>query len=78
MTVRISVPGDADRVYADEIIVAGNDGQPKADLNPRFVAALMGVPWDWLTHSTSEATDSSPKPPPERSANCSTGSEADQ
>jgi hypothetical protein len=36
----------------------GNDGPPKADLNPRFVAALMGVPWDWLTPSTSVATDS--------------------
>jgi hypothetical protein len=36
----------------------GNDGPPKADLNPRFVAALMGVPWDWLTPSTSVETDS--------------------
>ena len=36
----------------------GPDGSPKADLNPRFVAALMGVPWDWLTPSTSVATDS--------------------
>jgi hypothetical protein len=36
----------------------GGSGSPKADLNPRFVAALMGVPWDWLTPSTSEATDS--------------------
>ena len=37
---------------------AGNDGSPKADLNPRFVAALMGVPWDWLNPSTSVETDS--------------------
>jgi hypothetical protein len=36
----------------------GNDGPPKADLNPRFVAALMGVPWDWLTPSTSVETAS--------------------
>jgi hypothetical protein len=36
----------------------GDTGSPKADLNPRFVAALMGVPWDWLTPSTSVATDS--------------------
>jgi hypothetical protein len=36
----------------------GESGSPKADLNPRFVAALMGVPWDWLTPSTSVATDS--------------------
>ena len=34
----------------------GSSGSPKADLNPRFVAALMGVPWDWLTPSTSVAT----------------------
>lgn len=36
-------------------------GKNRADLNPQFVAALMGVPQDWLTHSTSEATDSSPR-----------------
>ena len=36
----------------------GNDGSPAADLNPRFVAALMGLPWDWLTPYISEATDS--------------------
>ena len=36
----------------------GNDGEPKADLNPRFVAALMGVPWDWLNPCTSVGTDS--------------------
>ncbi len=39
------------------ITPAGNDGSPKADLNPRFIAALMGVPWGWLTPSTLEATD---------------------
>ena len=36
----------------------GTDGERKADLNPRFVAALMGVPWDWLNPCTSVATDS--------------------
>jgi hypothetical protein len=36
----------------------GNDGPPRADLNPRFVAALMGVPWDWLNPSTSVETAS--------------------
>ena len=36
----------------------GNDGAPRADLNPRFVASLMGVPWDWLNPCTSVATDS--------------------
>ena len=41
----------------------GSDGSPRADLNPRFVAALMGVPWDWLTLSISEGTDSSPLAP---------------
>ena len=34
----------------------GKPGQPKADLNPQFVAALMGVPKDWLTPYTSEET----------------------
>ncbi len=36
----------------------GEIGSPRADLNPFFVAALMGLPWDWLTHSTSEVTAS--------------------
>lgn len=35
----------------------GNTGSNKADLNPRFVAALMGVPWDWLNPCTPVATD---------------------
>jgi hypothetical protein len=30
----------------------GDTGSPKADLNPRFVAALMGVPWDWAMPCT--------------------------
>lgn len=34
----------------------GKPGQPRADLNPQFVAALMGVPKDWLTPYTSEET----------------------
>jgi hypothetical protein len=34
----------------------GKPGQPQADLNPRFVAALMGVPQDWLTPYTSGET----------------------
>lgn len=37
---------------------AGNTGPNKADLNPRFVAALMGVPWDWLNPCTSVETAS--------------------
>lgn len=43
---------------------AGTPGSPGADLNPRFVEALMGVPAGWadplvsLTASTSSATDS--------------------
>jgi hypothetical protein len=36
----------------------GESGSPKADLNPRFVAALMGVPWDWLTPCMPVATAS--------------------
>jgi hypothetical protein len=30
----------------------------RVDLNPRFVEALMGVPQNWLTPSTSVETDS--------------------
>ena len=50
----------------------GPNGSPRADLNPRFVAALMGLPWDWLTPSTSAATASSlnaPQPPGSNSPN---------
>lgn len=50
----------------------GLTGSPKADLNPRFVASLMGVPWDWLTPSTSAATGSSPSAPLPHSANSPT------
>ena len=56
-----------------QITSGGNDGSPRADLNPRFVAALMGLPWDWLMHFTSEETDSSPKPPVKRSASSGVG-----
>jgi hypothetical protein len=44
----------------------GDSGSPKVDLNPSFVAALMGLPWDWLMPSTSAGTGSSlsaPLPP---------------
>jgi len=37
---------------------AGADGSPKVDLNPFFVATLMGLPKDWLTLSTSAVTAS--------------------
>lgn len=36
----------------------GPTGSPRADLNPFFVATLMGLPMDWLTHSTSAVTAS--------------------
>ena len=51
----------------------GNDGPPKADLNPRFVAALMGVPWDWLTLSISGGTDSSRSAQQKRSDSSTSG-----
>jgi hypothetical protein len=35
----------------------GQRGSQKVDLNPWFVATLMGLPPDWLTHSTSAVTD---------------------
>jgi hypothetical protein len=34
----------------------GDAGQPAADLNPRFVEALMGIPQGWLTPCTSVGT----------------------
>ena len=42
----------------DEATKVGTDGLQRVDLNPFFVAALMGLPTDWLTHSTSAVTDS--------------------
>jgi hypothetical protein len=51
----------------------GHDGSPKVDLNPWFVASLMGLPADWLTHSTSAVTDSCRKQQQKQSDNYSTG-----
>jgi hypothetical protein len=34
----------------------GTGGSARVDLNPWFVACLMGLPMDWLTHSDSEVT----------------------
>ena len=34
----------------------GSGGSPTVDLNPFFVATLMGLPMDWLTLSTSAVT----------------------
>lgn len=45
----------------------GTPTSPRADLNPRFVAALMGLPWDWLIHSTSAETGWSPNAGPKQS-----------
>jgi len=61
--------------HAPTTTTDGPNGSRKADLNHRFVAALMGVPWDWLTPSTSAATDSCPPQPQKPSSNSSTGSE---
>jgi len=52
-------------------------GENRADLSPQFVAALMGVPQDWLTHSTSEATDWSPPQQQKPSSSFSTGQTSD-
>lgn len=51
-----TLAGEASR-HAPTTATDGPDGSPRADLNPPFVAALMGVPWGWLTPSTLEATD---------------------
>jgi hypothetical protein len=53
----------------------GKNGSPQADLNPRFVEALMGLPDGWsdplasLTDSTCSATDSSRNAPQKQSDN---------
>jgi len=67
-----TLPAAASR-HAPTTTTDGPNGSPKADLNPRFVAALMGVPWDWLTPSTSAGTDSCPPQPPTPSSNSSNG-----
>ncbi|MGB5760819.1 MAG: hypothetical protein WBM50_28145, partial [Acidimicrobiales bacterium] len=45
-----TLAGDAASHQAETTTPDGNNGSPRADLNPWFVAALMGLPWDWLTH----------------------------
>jgi hypothetical protein len=50
-------------LQAETTLPDGTTGSPRADLNPSFVASLMGLPPDWLTHSISEATVSSPNAP---------------
>lgn len=55
----------------------GSTGLPRADLNPRFVAALMGLPWDWLTPYTSAATDSCPSAPQKPGPNSPNDSESE-
>ena len=69
----LTLAGEASR-HDQTTPTDGPNGQPKADLNPRFVAALMGVPWDWLILSTSEATGSCPTVPPKHSDNSPTDS----
>ena len=44
---------------------------PPGDLNPFFVASLMGLPPDWLTHSTSAVTALCHKQRMKQSANYS-------
>jgi hypothetical protein len=51
-----TLPGTASLQH-ETTPTAGNNGSTKVDLNPWFVASLMGLPPDWLTHSTSAVTD---------------------
>ena len=55
VTHGLTLAGEASR-HDQTITPDGPTGSPKADLNPFFVATLMGLPPDWLTHSTSEVT----------------------
>lgn len=54
--------------------VVGPNGLQRVDLNPAFVATLMGLPPDWLTPYTSAATDSSHNARPKHGHNLSQGS----
>jgi hypothetical protein len=49
----------------------GHNGSAKVDLNPWLVATLMGLPADWLTHSTSAVTDLCRKQQQQQSGNSS-------
>ena len=59
---RPGAPGDLRRnspgLRSVATTTGGADGSPKVDLNPFFVATLMGLPMDWLTLSTSAVTAS--------------------
>lgn len=44
---------------AETTTTDGENGSPKADLNPFFVAMLLGLPADWGIHSTSSEMVSS-------------------
>lgn len=50
----------------------GTNGSPRADLNPSFVASLMGLPPGWLMLSTSEVMVSSRNALQKQSDNSST------
>lgn len=45
--------------HSGEMLMGGSNGSEKADLSPYFVASLMGLPEDWLIHSTLEEMVSS-------------------
>jgi len=67
-----TLPGIASHQHATTP-TAGNSGSTKVDLNPWFVASLMGLPADWLTHCTSAVTDSCRKQQQKQLDNYSTG-----
>ena len=76
VTHGLTLAGEASR-QAQTTSTDGNNGSPRADLNPRFVAALMGLPWDWLTPYTSAETASCPNVPPKHGHNSPTDSTKD-
>ena len=53
----------------------GTNGLPKVDLNPWFVATLMGLPPDWLTLCTSAVTGLCRKQLQKQSDNCLLGAD---
>lgn len=56
-TYAVTLAGVAGSVFnrlhslpSPETLTDGSDGSPMVDLNPAFVATLMGLPADWLNN----------------------------
>lgn len=57
-SLKTQVLHSTDGLHARTMLADGKRGKPTVDLNPQFVASLMGLPKDWLTSYTLEETGS--------------------